>query len=144
MKQLAQSHGLPVIVSTHPRTRQRLDEQGVHDSESDGVRFLAPLSFFDFVALEQHARCVLSDSGTVQEECAILGVPNVTLRDVTERPETVECGCSILSGVEPDSIQRCVQVAVESASLRSPPPEYLRTDVSQTVVKIILGFRERR
>ncbi|NCC36737.1 MAG: UDP-N-acetylglucosamine 2-epimerase (non-hydrolyzing), partial [Chloroflexia bacterium] len=94
---LAQESGLPVLVSTHPRTRQRIEQVGI-DSKGADVRFLEPFGFFDFLALEQQAACVLSDSGTVQEECAIFGVPNVTLRDVTERPETVECGSTILSG----------------------------------------------
>ena len=65
-----------------------------------------PFGFFDFVALERHARCVLTDSGTVQEECCIFGVPTVTVRDTTERPETVECGSNMLSGVEPEGIRR--------------------------------------
>lgn len=68
------------------------------------MRAVEPLGIFDFVHLDQHAMCVLTDSGTVQEECCIFKVPNVTLRDVTERPETVEVGSNMLSGAEPDLI----------------------------------------
>jgi UDP-N-acetylglucosamine 2-epimerase (non-hydrolysing) len=102
-----------------------------------------PLGFFDFVHLEQRARCVLSDSGTVQEECCIFRIPNVTIRDVTERPETVEVGSNILSGSEPESILRCVQAALSRPANWTPPPEYLVANASQTVLKIILRYQER-
>ena len=76
------------------------------------IRLLEPLGFFDFVHLEKNSLAVLTDSGTVQEECAILGVPNVTLRDVTERPETLECGSNVIAGAHPDSIIRGVDLAI--------------------------------
>ncbi len=135
---LREEHELPVIVSTHPRTRQKMEAFGL-DAPA-GVRFLEPFGLFDFVALEQSARCVLSDSGTVQEECCIFHIPNVTLRDVTERPETVECGSNILSGVEPDSVVRSVNVAIQGRGNWTPPEEYLNADVSSTVVQIVLGY----
>jgi UDP-N-acetylglucosamine 2-epimerase (non-hydrolysing) len=138
LARLHERHRLPVIVSTHPRTRQRLQDGGM-PPETPGVRFLPPFGFFDFVALEQGARCVLSDSGTVQEECCILRVPNVTLRDVTERPETLECGSNILAGVEPDSVMRCVDIALRESPAWTAPPEYLAEHVSATVARIVLG-----
>jgi UDP-N-acetylglucosamine 2-epimerase (non-hydrolysing) len=140
---LHEEHRLPVVVSTHPRTRSRLEQFGL-ETTSGGVRFLPPFGLFDFVALEKNARCVLTDSGTVQEECAIFRVPNVTIRDVTERPETLECGSNILSGAEPASISRCVRVALELRGRWNPPPEYLVENVSDTVVKIVLGHLHRR
>ena len=75
----------------------------------------------------------MTDSGTVQEECSIFGIPNVTFRDVTERPETIECGSNILSGADPESIVRSVELAVSQTSEWTPPPEYLVTNVSQVV-----------
>lgn len=128
----------PLIVSVHPRTQRRLEEfgLGVRDPQ---VRLLPPLGFLEFVHLEQHAACVLSDSGTVQEECCILRVPNVTLRDTTERPETVECGSNVLSGVEPESILRCVRLVMARRPSWTVPPEYLVPDVSTTVAKVLLG-----
>jgi UDP-N-acetylglucosamine 2-epimerase (non-hydrolysing) len=137
---LQTTYGLPLIVSTHPRTRSRLQSFGVEVSNPH-IRFLEPFGFFDFVALEKNARCVLSDSGTVQEECAIFKVPNVTLRDVTERPETLECGSNILSGGDPDSILRCAASVLATAPAWNPPPEYLAENVSQGVLKILLGYR---
>lgn len=127
----------PVIVSVHPRTADKLKRFGV--TAAAHVQLLAPLGFFDFVKLEQNAKCVLTDSGTVQEECAIFGVPNVTLRDTTERAETLECGSNVLSGADPDDIARAVAIALDSRPW-SPPPEYLAENVSQAVVKIVLGY----
>jgi UDP-N-acetylglucosamine 2-epimerase (non-hydrolysing) len=130
----------PIICSLHPRTRSQLAKQSkVLDGE--GIRAVEPLGFFDFVHLEKHALCVLSDSGTVQEECCIFGVPNVTLRDVTERPETIEVGSNMLSGADPDDMLRCVETVLAAPPKWLPPPEYLVPDVSQTVVRIALGYR---
>jgi UDP-N-acetylglucosamine 2-epimerase (non-hydrolysing) len=127
----------PVIVSVHPRTADKLQRFGV--KAGGHVRLLEPLGFFDFVRLERSAKCVLSDSGTVQEECAIFGVPNVTLRDTTERAETLECGSNVLSGAAPEDIERAVAIALDAAPW-TPPAEYTVADVSQAVVKIVLSY----
>jgi len=108
---------------------------------SELVRLLSPLGFFDFVAMEREARCVLTDSGTVQEECCIFHVPNVTIRDVTERPETVESGSNILSGADPEMIIQAVDLALNSSCDWTPPSEYLEQHVSTAVTKIVLGYR---
>ncbi len=136
---LQQDYGVPVICSLHPRTRNRMERYRVQ-VENEQIRFLEPLSFFDFVALERNALCVLSDSGTVQEECCIFRTANVTLRDVTERPETIECGSNILSSADPEMIQQCVRTVIEQKSTWTVPPEYLEEYVSNTVVKILLGY----
>jgi UDP-N-acetylglucosamine 2-epimerase (non-hydrolysing) len=131
--------GLPVIVSTHPRTRLRMKAFGLKTRSKD-VRFLPPFGFFDFITLEEKALCVLSDSGTVQEECCIFRVPNVTIRDVTERPETVECGSNILSGADPEIVLGCVETVLGRRTDWRVPWEYLAENVSDTVTKIVLGF----
>jgi len=136
---LQKQHGLPLIVSTHPHTRTRLERFGIAVSNSQ-IRLLEPFGFFDFIALEQQAGCVLSDSGTVQEECAIFKVPNVTLRDVTERPETLECGSNILTGSDPDQILLCVKTVLSRSADWNPPIEYLAKDVSQTIIKLLIGY----
>ena len=82
----------------------------------------------------------MSDSGTVQEECSIFKVANVTIRDVTERPETLECGSNMLSGVEPEMILRCVRTVLAQRNDWTPPPEYLVQQVSPTVARIVLGY----
>ncbi len=114
----------PIICSLHPRTRSKMEEFGL-DINSNQIQFSEPFGFFDFIQLERNAFCVLSDSGTVQEECCIFKVPNVTIRDVTERPETLECGSNILSGAEPESILRCVKAVLLNNPEWSIPPEYL-------------------
>lgn len=132
--------GYPVLCSLHPRTRAKVKAFGV-DLQREGLSFLEPLGFFDFLRLEEAAFCLLSDSGTVQEEGCILGVPNVTLRDVTERPETLECGSNILSGAEPASVLSAVRFVSAQCGGWQPPAEYLAPVVAETVSRILLGFR---
>lgn len=136
---LQKQYAVPFIISTHPRTKSKMNAFGITSRNND-IHFLPPFGFFDFIALERNAFCVLSDSGTVQEECCIFGVPNVTIRDVTERPETIECGSNVLCGAQPESIVRCVRAVVRRNGVWSPPPEYLTKNVSDTVTKIVLGF----
>jgi UDP-N-acetylglucosamine 2-epimerase (non-hydrolysing) len=140
LDQIQKQYEYPVIVSTHPRTRSRLEAFGIIVNNPD-IRLMEPFGFFDFVALEQKAFCVLSDSGTVQEECAIFRVPNVTMRDVTERPETIECGSNILTGADPAQILNCVNTVLSRPANWSPPAEYLVENVSQTVIKILMGYK---
>ncbi len=142
LAQVADTYRQPMIVSLHPRTADKMHKFGL-DPQSDQVRLLTPLGFFDFVKLERSARCVLSDSGTVQEECCIFKVPNVTIRDVTERAETVECGSNILTGSDPEAVLRAVDVALNSTCDWLPPAEYVEQHVSTTVAKIVLGFHYR-
>ena len=139
---LAEVHrasGLPVICSLHPRTRSRID-QFMIDIDYDGVRFVEPMGFFDFVALEQSAACLVTDSGTVQEEGCILGVPTVTVRDATERPETIDCGSNCLTGVESVDVVRAVKAATSGPVTWVPPTEYLARNVARTVVSIVVGY----
>ncbi len=130
----------PVICSFHPRTRSKVESFGVNIRRA-GLRFVEPFGFFDFIRLEKSAFCLLSDSGTVQEEACIFGVPNVTIRDVTERPETVECGSNILSGADPDAVLRLVRLVTGRKGKWQPPPEYLADGVADTVCRIVLGYR---
>jgi UDP-N-acetylglucosamine 2-epimerase (non-hydrolysing) len=139
-RRLAAAHEVPVICSFHPRTRSKAEEFGV-DITGGGLQFVDPLGFFDFVRLEQEALCVLSDSGTVQEETCVLRRPNVTIREVTERPETLECGSNFLAGTDPDGIVRAVDFAIKLGTSWNPPPEYEAASVAETVSRIALGFR---
>ena len=132
-----------MLVSVHPRTAEKLEKFGLK-TVSDKIRLLEPLGFFDFIKLEKNALAVLTDSGTVQEECAIFGVPNVTLRDVTERPETIECGSNIISGADSDSIVRSVGMAITQPVNWIAPKEYLSENVSQIVSRIVLGYNSIR
>jgi UDP-N-acetylglucosamine 2-epimerase len=137
---LHREFGFPVICSFHPRTRSKVESFGL-DIRQAGLRFMEPFGFFDFVRLEKSAFCLLSDSGTVQEEACIFGVPNVTIRDVTERPETVECGSNILSGADTQTILRLVKMVTGRKGGWKPPAEYLATNVAETVSRIMSGYR---
>jgi UDP-N-acetylglucosamine 2-epimerase (non-hydrolysing) len=139
LARVAEEYGEPMIVSVHPRTADQLTRDGLKPSSSH-VRLVEPFGFLDFIALEQAARCVLSDSGTVQEECAIFGVPSVTIRDVTERAETVEAGSNMLAGADAGDLLRAVRVVLDHPAQWTAPAEYLQRDVSMTVAKIVLGF----
>ena len=138
---LQKEFAIPFICSTHPRTRNKMEKFGLKN-RNEQVRFLEPFGFFDFIKLERNAFCVLSDSGTVQEECCIFRKPNVTIRDVTERPETIECGSNILSGADPQDLLRCAKTVVKQNSNWTIPKEYLEPNVSSTVLKIIMGYKD--
>ena len=105
----------PVIFPVHPRTRARLDAAGLADRLGDGVRLVAPLGYLDFLKLTRHARAVLTDSGGVQKEAYLLGVPCVTLRDTTEWVETVHSGWNVLVDLDGDAALRALD--------REPPAE---------------------
>jgi len=137
---LHREYGYPVVCSFHPRTRSKVEAFGVNIRKA-GLRFVDPFGFFDFIRLEKAAFCLLSDSGTVQEEACLFGVPNVTIRDVTERPETVECGSNVLSGADPQTILRLVKMVTGRKGRWQPPVEYLADGVADTVCRILLGYR---
>jgi UDP-N-acetylglucosamine 2-epimerase (non-hydrolysing) len=132
-------YDLPVICSLHPRTKSKMAQFRLKVSNK-GIRLLEPFGFFDFLSLEKQARCVITDSGTVQEECCILKVPNITIRDVTERPETLECGSNMLTGVSPEMIMKALEIVLAKKPEWEPPAEYLAKNVSSRVVKIVLGY----
>ena len=138
LSQLSTAHGLPVLVSTHPRTRNRLDE--LPEELKSGLRFHPPFGFHDYIKLQQSAKLVLSDSGTISEESAILGFPAVTLRDFIERPESLDTAGIITVGVSADSIADGVRIALEEFRADGPaasPMEYDVADTSRRVLSFI-------
>jgi UDP-N-acetylglucosamine 2-epimerase (non-hydrolysing) len=137
---LCERHDAKLVWSVHPRTKTRI-ESASNIRLDDHIILAEPFGLFDFVRLEKNAKCVLTDSGTVQEECCIFKVPNVTLRDTTERPETLEVGSNILSGCDPKRIVECVDMVIDGKREWTPPREYLVKNVSETVVRILLGYR---
>jgi UDP-N-acetylglucosamine 2-epimerase (non-hydrolysing) len=137
---LADEHGLPVLVSTHPRTRNRLESQEA--SLTEGLVFHAPFGFHDYVHLQEKARLVLSDSGTISEESAILRFPAVSLRDAIERPEAIDTGVTITTGVETDGILDAVRVTLaqcDAEGVAASPWEYDIADASRRAVSFILS-----
>ncbi|MDF2927528.1 MAG: UDP-N-acetylglucosamine 2-epimerase [Paenibacillaceae bacterium] len=138
LNDIARRYKQRIICSVHPRTRSRLAAIGDLKLHSL-VEFHEPFGFFDFVKLEKHASCVLTDSGTVQEECCIFHVPTVTVRNSTERPETVDCGSNVVSGVNAKRIVQAVEAMLALPAEWKCPQGYLDTDVSAKVVKYVLG-----
>jgi UDP-N-acetylglucosamine 2-epimerase (non-hydrolysing) len=136
---------LPLLVSTHPRTRKRLEALGMGDANLDGVMFHEPFGFLDYVRLQTQARCTLSDSGTISEESAILGFPAVTLRDSIERPESLDVGSIIMTGLDPTGVVEAVAVAVDQAVVEGVPcaDDYRIKDTSRRAVNFILSTVRR-
>lgn len=139
LAQVAEAYGKPAIVSVHPRTADRIAKSGLQ-VDREKLRLEKPFGLFDFIALEKNALGILTDSGTVQEEACIFGIPNVTIRDVTERPETTECGSNILSGADPLLMEQAMKLAV-AAGAWVAPEEYRKGNVAATVAKIVLGYQ---
>ena len=140
---VAEHFRVPLIVSLHPRTADKVKKSRL-SPKSSLVRFVTPVGFLDFVKLEQNALCVMTDSGTVQEEATLLGVPSVILRDVTERAECLECGSGILSGADPRQILQSAKSVVGTKNKWVPPAEYLQDNVSDVVASLVLGHRQAR
>ena len=140
-------YGLPVFVSTHPRTRKRL-EALPNWSEPEGITFSEPLGFHDYNKLQIAAACCLSDSGTIAEESTILGFPAITLRDSIERPESLDTGGIMMAGLHADDVVAAVQVAMDSGYSREgvshlTPDDYLIDNTSERAVKFILSTAHR-
>jgi UDP-N-acetylglucosamine 2-epimerase (non-hydrolysing) len=135
---ISHHYQLPVLCSLHPRTKSKMKKY--HFAfEHQYIKYMNPLGLFDFVALEKNAFCVLTDSGTVQEECCIYSIPNITIRDVTERPETVECGSNIISGDAPQEILKMVDIVIHADKAWMVPSEYKDPVVSDKVIKILFS-----
>ncbi|MFI5330969.1 MAG: non-hydrolyzing UDP-N-acetylglucosamine 2-epimerase [Desulfobaccales bacterium] len=143
LKALTERYHKPIIVSTHPRTRKRLEEAGPLEVE-EGIRFLKPLGFFDYVKLQEHAFCVVSDSGTITEESSILDFPAVTIRQAHERPEGMDTGTLIMCGLKADRVLDAIDVVTsqqERGTRRfALVPDYDVDRVSNKVVRIILSY----
>lgn len=132
---------IPVIVSTHPRTRKRLETLG-KAAMPQGIQFLKPFGFLDYNWLQINAKCVISDSGTICEESAILDFPAITIRNAIERPEAMDAGTIIVTGLEPDVIVSAVRVQISEDNKKMPrhiPADYEIDNTSYRVLKLIIG-----
>jgi len=129
-----------VVLSVHPRTAEKIARSG-WKADPRRIRLEKPLGLFDFIQLEKQARGVITDSGTVQEEACIFGLPNVTIRDVTERPETTECGSNILASDSTETLVAGMRLALETSESWVPPAEYTKRNVAATVTRILVSHR---
>ena len=145
LEAVAARYNLPLIVSTHPRTRKRVEGRGVSDL-NEHIRFLKPLGFFDYVKLQMHACCVISDSGTITEESSILNFPAVTIRQAHERPEGMDEGTLIMCGLEAERVIKAIEVVRAHQKGRERTfklvPDYDTESVAKKVLRIILSYTD--
>lgn len=141
LNRLAEQYNLPIIVSTHPRTKNRIEN--INDMEIDErIRFLKPFGFIDYNYIQMNAICAISDSGTISEESAILNFPAITIRNSMERPEAIDAGTIILTGFDLDIVLDSVQLAIDehkNGGYSYITPEYRVENTSWRVLKLILG-----
>jgi UDP-N-acetylglucosamine 2-epimerase len=141
LNRLAEQYSIPVIVSTHPRTRKRMEliTDMVMDSR---IVFMKPFGFLDYVHLQQHALCTISDSGTISEESAMLNFPAISIRQSMERPEAQDAGTIILSGFDPQVVLDSIALSVEEhrqGGYKTIAADYTIENTSWRVLKLIMG-----
>ena len=136
---------LPLLVSTHPRTRKRLEQSREDPASLEGIVFHEPFGFLDYVHLQMKALCTLSDSGTISEESAMLGFPAVTLRNSIERPEALDAGSIIMTGLDATGVVEAITVATGQADFAASccSADYQVGDVSSRVVRFVLSTVRR-
>lgn len=146
LNELAARYDRPVIVSTHPRTRQRLASQGSETAADDRIRFLKPLGLLDYVKLQRQAGCVISDSGTLTEEASLCGFPAVMIRQAHERPEGMDEATVIMAGPDPARVLEAVELALAHAADPRPAlrmvADYEADNVSRKVARLIMSYTE--
>ena len=143
LNKLWDKYKLPIIFSCHPRTRKKIIENK-QTKMNDKIIFSKPFGFFDYIKLQQNSFCVISDSGTISEESAILEFPAITLRNSMERPEALDSGSIILTGFNEDSVFNSIDIIVKQFdnkvnNIRKPPYEYFIKDTSFRVLNLIIG-----
>lgn len=142
---LAEQYEVPVIVSTHPRTRKRLDVLNVDHLDSR-IQFAKPFGFCDFVKLQMEALCVVSDSGTITEESSLLNLPAVTIRNTHERPEGMDAGTLIMTGLQKDRVLDAVRVIIaqhkQDAVVMAPVMDYEEPLVSEKILRVVLSYTD--
>jgi UDP-N-acetylglucosamine 2-epimerase (non-hydrolysing) len=144
LNHLAEEYQLPVIISTHPRTRRRIESLSSSLITHNALRFLKPFGFLDYNYLQLNAKCAISDSGTISEESAILHFPAITLRNSMERPEAMDCGSIILTGLDKNTVIKSIEIAINQSNVNSIslciPHDYIIEDTSLRVLKLIIGI----
>lgn len=145
LNSLAEAYDFPVIVSTHPRTRNRLDALGA-DAISPLVQFAKPFGFVDYNKLQMEAACVISDSGTITEEASLLNLPAITIRNAHERPEGMDVGTLIMSGLKKERVLDAVRVVIAQHRRKErvirPIPDYEVGDVSKQILRIVMSYTD--
>jgi UDP-N-acetylglucosamine 2-epimerase (non-hydrolysing) len=140
---LADAYDCPVIVSTHPRTRKRLDALELGKLNAH-VQFLKPFGFCDYIKLQMEALCVVSDSGTITEEASLLNLPAITLRNAHERPEGMDVGTLIMSGLKKERVLDAVRIIIsqhdKKIRVMQPVQDYEALAVSKQILRVVLSY----
>lgn len=140
---LVDCYGFPIIVSTHPRTKKRLDELNAA-SENPLIRFVKPFGFNDYIQLQMQATCILSDSGTITEEASLLNLPAITIRNAHERPEGMDAGTLIMSGLRKERVLEAVAIIIaqydRTQRIMSSVKDYEAGSVSKQILRVVLSY----
>ena len=140
---LADAYKFPVIVSTHPRTKKRLDSMELSNL-SPLISFLKPFGFCDYIKLQMEALCVVSDSGTITEEASLLNLPAVTMRNAHERPEGMDVGTLIMSGLKKERVLDAVRVIIaqhdKSGRVMNCVEDYEGGPVSKKILRVVMSY----
>ena len=142
---LAERFRKPIIVSTHPRTRKKMQSMGIREDDGN-IRFLKPFGFIDYIHLQMNAHCVISDSGTITEDSSILNFPAVTIRQAHERPEGMDEGTLIMCGLKADRVLEAVAAVISQHSAARREfrivSDYDTDNVSKKVVRVIMSYTD--
>jgi len=141
---ISDSYKYPVIVSTHPRTRKRLDEMSL-EKLNPNIYFLKPFGFCDYIKLQMEAACVISDSGTITEETSLLNLPAITIRNAHERPEGMDVGTLIMSGLKKDRVLDSIRVILsqydkDKRDVSSVPDYESSMSVSKQILRVVMSY----
>ncbi|MDC3240403.1 UDP-N-acetylglucosamine 2-epimerase (non-hydrolyzing) [Gammaproteobacteria bacterium] len=143
LNKVAEEYELPIIVTTHPRTKDRLDRLGESNINSL-VKFLKPFGFCDYIKLQKDALCVISDSGTITEESSILNLPAITIRNAHERPEGMDAGTLIMSGLKSERVLDSIDIIIRQNQAQErvipPIPDYEVNHVSKQVLRVVISY----
>lgn len=133
---IQKKYKLPIVVTTHPRLRKKLDQVKL----PKGLKLCKPFGFYEYIFLQANAKCVISDSGTISEESSILGFPAITIRNAIERPEAVDVGSILMTGTNPGDILNALEIIDQNYTPGAIPADYDLDNCSERVLRVILGF----
>ena len=140
---LAEKYDMPIVVSTHPRTRRRLESLGLDKISDPRINWHKPFGLIDYISLQINSFCVVSDSGTIHEDSSILNFPAIAIRKSTEKAESIDAGHCVITGLDPESVLRSVDIVTSDPvdlDISPMPTEYMPLNVSAKIVRIILGM----
>lgn len=140
---MAETYDLPVVVSTHPRTQKRLDALGKQNLHPH-IQFMKPFGFCDYIKLQMEALCVISDSGTITEEASLLNLPAITIRNAHERPEGMDVGTLIMSGLKKERVLDAIKITIsqhhDGNRTVNAVADYENQFVSTQILKVVTSY----